>query len=346
MINHKSNTKVFNIQTKTLQNGRCFKTYSSKSNLPEKESPELSKKSYYVQLYAKNDNDNINQGLQKKIETQKVTKDNIPECTLGFFVKRCKDCGTLYYKTLLCGKEWCHECGANGSWVHQRRIARWWDKVMQIDTAGYLVVTLPAELITYLLDIGNEDVGLAKAILNNIRRYWKRKMKRELGIERGLIRYHWSGEDGNRFFPHLNYLIDYGYIDKTMLKQWRSDYLRWIESNYPVKIEAETTDIHYKYSNKTGKKIHWLKYITRATMREYNTYYAQIIYKFRNNVVFGKFEKQVEADKEHVLLEQNSCVQCGGELEVEGVIKINDFLELDRSFRDHGAGWFGYNDDD
>jgi len=176
------------------------------------------------------------------------------------------------------------------SWFHKRRIARWWDKALQLNPLGYLVVTVPAELVSYILSC---DKIHAQEILKNLRTYWKRKLFRDLKISKGLMNYHWAGDDGFTFKPHLNICMDNNrWVASSELNSWQQDYLKWIEKIYPVKVCANTMFLNYQCKSKKKNILHVLKYITRSTMRVYNKQYAEIIKGFRNFITIGNFNKQ------------------------------------------------------
>ena len=61
----------------------------------------------------------------------------ISECSTGLH---------HFGKSLLCGQEWCPDCGAEGSATHKRRQARLLPKMQLVKTLGYFVVEFPDAL--------------------------------------------------------------------------------------------------------------------------------------------------------------------------------------------------------
>jgi len=307
----------------------------------------LAKKVDYLEQYAISYNGAVsgdNRNKKKRIDFNSGSDELVPECCSGFMGFECKTCGKVFYKALLCGREWCPECGSDGSWVHRRRMASWWDKMMQMNSVGYLVVTMPEELQKHIL---SDTVQNAKNILQDIRRYWIRKLKFEYNDFRGLCRYHWVGDDGSKWYPHLNFLLDLGWVDDGVLDRWRSDYLRWIESKYDLTIKAKTTVIWYNYAGSTGQKVHWLKYITRSTLRVRPSMFIEdILYRFKNSVVFGHFEDPVDGTQKLASLEGGKCPYCGTKLECLGFVGVGQFnMFNDKKHLDGGwFEWVPYND--
>ena len=137
--------------------------------------------------------------------------DALPCCHKGFVMGTCTN-GHHFAKAILCGKEYCIDCGEKWSWIHQRRHYRWLPKVKSMQSVGYLVVTLPMEVRKYFMD---------QKRLSVFRRYCIRLLKRE-GFDRGLCRWHWCGEDGVTWHPHLNFLFPGIYIPKPKIRELRA----------------------------------------------------------------------------------------------------------------------------
>ncbi len=137
-------------------------------------------------------------------------------CHRGWIKGECEG-GHQYAKAVMCDKEWCPDCGKKNSNIHKRRVARWWRKIMSMQSVGYLVITIPEQ---FRNDFYNRD------LLSAFRRYIIRKLKED-GFNKGLSRWHWAGsckyckEEGcencnytgmsDIFKPHLNILIENGY---------------------------------------------------------------------------------------------------------------------------------------
>lgn len=264
-------------------------------------------------------------------------KTYVPECIQGFSHFRCIPCLIDYYRAHLCGKEWCLICGAKMSWIHLRRMARWWDKWEQLKTLGYLVVTTPIELRKYILSL---DHGEAKKVLQHLRRYWVRKLKAEFDGIKGLCRYHWTGEDGIEFSPHLNFLFNHSFIEKATLNRWRGDYYQWIKDMYHLENASGTTVINYRYYTKRTDRIHKIKYVTRATLKVNNPRISKIIYRFKNSINFGKFDKPKKNKKALSSLEACRCPGCQTKLEHIEFVRPSRLYTLPMSINELDGGWF------
>jgi len=95
----------------------------------------------------------------------------------------------------MCGKEWCPDCGADGSWIHNRRIARWLPDVQQLDGYGYWVLEWPVD------SRGNLR---SKQELSQMGKRAKGAMV-AMGYPEGLRRWHWFGDEdpaGYGWNPH------------------------------------------------------------------------------------------------------------------------------------------------
>lgn len=244
------------------------------------------------------------------------------------------DCvnGHRYLKLMLCGKEWCPVCGEKWSWIHQRRYYRMLPKLKVLakrkGSIGYLVVTIPKEMRALFANT---------ALLNDFRRYIIDFLKRQ-GYERGVRVWHWAGEDGKTWKPHLNILIGAGYIDKTKLTGWRELFTSWLELKTGLSVPGESIVIKYRYSKVPAKQRHWLRYVVRPTMRVYQPFYAALLKGYHN---IGSWGEWTLRDKANDLsdLERNVCPQCKEPLRWS-------FDRLD-SFQDHwsdferlGAGYW------
>ena len=294
----------------------------------------------YLEVYDKSSTDlNSEQNLLDNyvsiFQLKKENKEKIPSCCIGFMSFICPCCGKKYFKSLLCGKEWCPECGADGSWVHKRRQARWWDKVMQMDKLGYLVVTTSLEVRQYIM---HQNPTESKKILNAIRKYWVRKLKREFRT-RGVVRWHWAGSDGTTFAPHLNILFEHGFINKKTLNTWRTEFQKWFKTTYKIKTKVV---INYSFGNTKIFKIHQLKYVTRSTMRTLPSEQIQhILFNYHNSVVFGKFDadfRDSDVPRQLTALEHGKCPDCNVALDCTGFVSYIEFCLYDRTHL--SAGWF------
>jgi len=263
----------------------------------------------YLEVYAKSNNSKADKdynggfydpdsfGVKKfEIPAGLLGNDQTPDCFSGFIKGECKN-GHRFAKAILCGKEYCPSCGENWSWVHQRRYYRWLPKLRTFNKVGYLVITLPMEIRAFFLD---------KHKLNEFRRYVIRLMKRN-GYDRGLCRWHWCGEDGATWHPHLNLLFKEVWIEKEILVKLRELITAKLEMMTGRLISALV--INYSYSRNRLKHKHWLRYVTRATFRKFHEDIYKVIKGYRNNVVWGKWTKE-EQQNDVSKLEKGKCPIC------------------------------------
>jgi len=175
----------------------------------------------------------------KYIQGKKYFEDlynsgQLPDCNRGFISGYC-GCNT-YAKNILCGKEYCKDCGREGSPQHQKRFNRWMPKARALKQFGVLVITIPEEIRYKYLN---------KIRLSDFRTAIKNKLKR-LGCERGLMRWHLFGDcvycegkscakcehtgAGSDFKPHLNIVIEKGFIKDINNSELLNDLKNFVTS--------------------------------------------------------------------------------------------------------------------
>ena len=213
-------------------------------------------------------------------------------CYTGFIRGICPD-GHMFAKIMLCGKEWCQECGQRDSWAHKRRYGRWWGKVMGTKYLGYMVVTIPEDMREQFKDRNK---------LNELRRFLIRKLKRA-GYSKGVCRWHWFGDceeckgkgclfcgstgAGKKWHPHLNMLFPASFIAAGKLDEIKESVAKKLTKM--TGLQTDVAVINYRYYDKKAHKINKLKYVTRSTFRIYNEEIAGLIKGYRNSVVWGKW---------------------------------------------------------
>jgi len=210
--------------------------------------------------------------------------DKIYRCSKGFIWGESSE--NNFYKMLCCGREWCPDCGKKHSIPHDRRINRkgsnnqsLQENLLALNQAGhpiqYLVITIPREL---------RAVYRNKEALAKFRRYWRDKLKRE-GHKFGVCRYHYCGEDGYLWKPHLNILSIGDFIPAETLRQWRAELSRWFKMTHKMDLEPKA-NIYTAYTYDSDKIRHWVSYVTRATQTTYNKLNEDTIKGFRNIAPF------------------------------------------------------------
>ncbi len=191
---------------------------------------------------------------------------------VGWFIAGECDNGHRFAKELVCGKEWCEVCGEDDSVAHLRRFARWLPKAQQLGVMGYFVFTIPQEL---------RAKYRAKKALSKLGHQVQELLK-AFGYSRGLRRWHWFGDKSTKWHPHLNCLVDGGWISPVKLEA--------INRAYASLLGADVVDVNYRYRLSPGKMVHSLKYVTRSTFRDYawDLEMAMELRGFRNMVVWGR----------------------------------------------------------
>ncbi len=247
-----------------------------------------------------------------------------------------------FAKRLYCMKESCPTCGQDNSAAHRRRWTRMLSKLQQISRLGYLVIEWP-DRCRYLAERGlNPDppdaVGWCrnkqdlKATATAILEVLGGKRVNHHGrvggfFHRGLLRWHWFGDKlPGKWNPHLNVFVDGGHLEPARLEA--------IKAELRAALHVPDLIVHYSYCRTPGQMLQKLRYITRATFRNYawDPYMAEELWKFQNTRWWGDWNdtpvwelKQAEvelddlADLEAVIkLQQGICPDCGLPLKVIG----------------------------
>lgn len=287
--------------------------------------------------------------------------ENLYKCNQGYLVGSTAPGqldGKFYLKSLHCGREWCESCGSDYSIPHNRRISRCFDGVLASSGLGYLVITVPKEL---------RDFTQKREFLQDFKTYWKRKLKRKehynagykviqgktfknysrikivpnvktrAGYNYGLIRYHYAGEDGQTWKPHLNILIPAQYLHKNLLRKWKVDLVKWFIDYFELDPQAydytPVANIYYAYTDNTEKQIHWLKYILRSTLK--NTRLCDDIekelYNYKNTTRWGKWPVSgVPASDASEVFNKNICPETGKPIIWEYFVKHKEAVVTEK----------------
>ena len=226
------------------------------------------------------------------------------ECGYWAILGRC-DCGRTYAKKLVCGREWCPKCR---DVTEGRRFARWLPKAQQMRVMGYMVITFPPEVRPH-----------SKKELRRLRRGIIRGLKR-LGVKRGLSRWHFFGESGGKWHPHLNLLLDCGRISPALLNRIKSMIARIAGCRMCV--------VNYRYTRVVSRKVHMLKYVCRNTFldKSWDPWMASGLYGFNNCHSWGTWddpavwslEDERYPKKGSHLPSQGICMDCGGDIHWRG----------------------------
>jgi hypothetical protein len=220
--------------------------------------------------------------------------------------------GHQFVKEIYCGREWCPVCGADESPAHLRRFSRWVPKAQQLVTMGYLVFTIP-EGERYKYRNKASLNYLVKRVTGGDKSQRIEGLLKSMGFSRGMVRIHFFGDTPGKYHPHINVIIEAGYLSPVQLEMIR---LSWAGI-----LGVDTAVVNYSYTAEIPKMVHILKYVTRATFRDYtwDGYMAGELYNFRNMRTWGKWDgapvwtldKGAGAIEAVAKLEAGLCPICG-----------------------------------
>jgi len=192
-----------------------------------------------------------------------------------------------------------------------RRFARWVGKAQQLSTMGYLVFTLPEEVRSRYRSKAKLN-ELTKRVTGGDKSQHIEGMLKGMGFDRGLARWHWFGETPGKWHPHLNVVIEAGYLTEGRLQG--------IQRAWAGILGVDVAVVNYSYTTEIPKMVHILKYVTRATFRDYtwDERMAGALHNFRNMRSWGKWdgtpvwELEGKAELEPIAkLESGLCPVCG-----------------------------------
>ncbi|GAI66423.1 unnamed protein product, partial [marine sediment metagenome] len=141
-----------------------------------------------------------------------------------------------------------------------------------------------------------------------------------------------SGGRGDRYNPHVNVLVSYGFITRGKFRR--------IKRALRAALQEPDLIVHYGYTREPARMVHALKYITRATFLDWMWApdVAASIYNFHNAQVWGKWDGEpvwsldnLEGDPELAVLpdplaveslESGICPRCGKPLDWAGPFPI------------------------
>lgn len=241
-----------------------------------------------------------------------------PACSPGWISGGCNS-GHEFIKNVLCGKEYCPDCGRDGSPIHSTRLKRWTPKQRQLKQFGYMVITIPE---------GLREIFKLPAALADFRRDIKNKLKK-MKFSRGLMRWHFFGDcpeckgmgcricgqtgAGTKYNPHLNIILEAGFIEVEILDELKKYLQKYFHRHYRRLITRTgivdlTANIHYQYIKEETKQVHAIKYVTRSTFRLFNKKLAENLRGFMTTTTFGKFDRGEFNQDEKI--ENNICPKC------------------------------------
>lgn len=187
-------------------------------------------------------------------------------------IAKCEHCGVEHVVRKPCGREWCPECGRPNSLYHMQVYLRILGYALEMfrmaGAVGYLVVTCPEELREKWKD---------KKVLNEVVRYVRRMLERE-GFKCGVYRWHFAGDKGRRWYPHLNILVPWGYMEPEKLERIKN----LIYKRLGVKV------VYYAYITNIAKLRHVARYVARPTWLLQDEVKPENFKNFRKMGIWGK----------------------------------------------------------
>lgn len=220
-----------------------------------------------------------------------------------------------FAKRIVCGKEWCEVCGQDDSAAHKRRQSRLISSINKatgeirprftlIKSLGYFVIEFPDRYrkdasYKYLIQAGLKPesdypipyskVGLQAATKIIVDTLAGKRMGRRGRVggffSRGMLRWHWFGDEVvGKWNPHANVLVDCGYLEPGRLEE--------IKASLRKALKCPDLIVNYSYTDQPGQMMHKLRYVTRATFKNYDwdPYMAEQLFNFRNTRWWGVWQ--------------------------------------------------------
>lgn len=228
------------------------------------------------------------------------------------------DTGHQFLKVVRCGREFCPTCGHKGSDIHMQRYSRIVPKIQQMEEMGYFVIQWPVSFREamrekqVLADIGSR-VG---------------KLFKQMGYERGIRTWDWFGDpkcpycagpgmllawrdqdntvykckkgheftlgevrsDWMRFNPHLNVLIEEGFLERDRLEAIKK-FLRG-----HLGVPDLIVNYHYVAEDdprRVGRMLHHARYVVKPTFLnlEWDPALVGVLKGIRSVFYWGRWKK-------------------------------------------------------
>jgi len=179
-------------------------------------------------------------------------------------------------KRLVCGREWCPLCRDIS---HRRRIARVLPRLMQICPMSYIVITFPLEVRSMM-----RDPQVLALMGKKVRRLLRRRGRRKV-----YTRWHFFGEHGEKYHPHLNVLCDGDYLPPEQLAELKDSIRRKLLKRSIANSIGKDLEINYSYVRTPRRIMHRVKYVTKASFTDINwdEPLAHALYGFHNGCFAG-----------------------------------------------------------
>ena len=225
----------------------------------------------------------------------------------------CKTCGQHYAKDLHCTKPYCSVCGQVNSMPHLRRQGRMLPKYYQMGAfkegipIGQAVFTLPDEIQNYFKMWKKHRQKFEIFTRNLIHTIFNYDKDRKMILNR-----HFGGDaklDESKEKPsgewayHQHWLIEIKAGENPNLPTEKLDEIRGIITKYwhdnykylikNIKDVIPDSNWHWSFAHTVKRKMHLLRYCSRATMRWREPEVEKTIHRARTYLYYGKWDKNV-----------------------------------------------------
>ncbi|GAJ15368.1 unnamed protein product, partial [marine sediment metagenome] len=119
-----------------------------------------------------------------------------------------------------------------------------------------------------------------------------RRLLRKRGYRKIYTRWHYFGENGEKYHPHLNVLCDGEWLAPEQLDDLKTAIRRKLLPRSIAKKISKDLDINYQYSQTPKQMMHWVKYVTKASFEDidWDEPLANALYGFHNGCFAGLWD--------------------------------------------------------
>jgi len=144
---------------------------------------------------------------------------------------------------------------------------------------GYIDITFPEEVRPLM-----RNPKVLALLGKRLRRLLRRR-----GYRKVYCRWHFFGDLSNKYHPHLNVLCDGDYLLPEQLADVKDAIRRMLLPRSMAQLISKDLVIHYDFTRDSARKMHWIKYVAKATFleREWDDQLASMLYGFHNGCFAG-----------------------------------------------------------
>ncbi len=115
------------------------------------------------------------------------------------------------------------------------------------------------------------------------------RLLRRLGYRKVYTRWHFFGQHGEKYHPHLNVLCDGEWLAPERLAELKDSIRRKLLKRSIAKTIGKDLEIQYSYVRTPKQIMHRIKYVTKASFRdiEWDEPLANALYGFHNGCFAG-----------------------------------------------------------